>query len=74
MTIPGHRDYQRREFCKDVKCSVQRELDTKKQGTEAYEKVRGICKNACVYTTYQFHHWLINKGYVIVKPQKKTDS
>lgn len=70
MSIPGYVDYKRREFCKDVKCPVQLELETKKEGSEEYEKIRNICKNACKYTTYQFHHWLINKGYLIVRPEK----
>jgi bacterioferritin (cytochrome b1) len=70
MSIPGYVDYKRREFCKDVKCPVQLDLETKKEGSKEYEKIRDTCKNACKYTTYQFHHWLINKGYLIVKPEK----
>jgi hypothetical protein len=70
MTIKGHVEYKRREFCKDVKCSVQLELDAQKEGSEEYEKIRLTCKTNCRYTTYQFHHWLIDKGYLIVRPEK----
>ncbi len=71
-SIPGYIDYQRREFCKDVKCEVQTNLDNlegAKEGSEAYEEIRNICKNGCRYTTYQFHHWLIKKGYLIVRSE-----
>jgi len=70
MPIPGYTDYQRREFCKDVRCPVQLELDKQKEGSEEYEKIRNDCKADCRYTTYQFHHWLIDKGYLIVRPGK----
>ncbi|MFB0563511.1 MAG: hypothetical protein ACETWM_20110 [Candidatus Lokiarchaeia archaeon] len=70
MSIPGHIDYERREFCKDIKCQIQLELDAQEEGSEEYERIRNICKTDCKYTTYQFHHWLIDKGYLIVRPEK----
>ena len=70
MPIEGYVDYKRREFCKDVKCPVQMELDTQKEGSDEYEKIRQICKVDCRYTSYQFHHWLIDKGYLVVRPEK----
>jgi hypothetical protein len=70
MSIPGYIDYKRREFCKDIKCPVQLDLDKQEEGSEEYEKIRSICKNDCKYTTYEFHHWLIDKGYLIVRPEK----
>lgn len=69
MSINGYVDYKRREFCKDVKCPVQLNLDTQKEGSDEYEKIRNTCKTGCKYTTYQFHHWLINKGYFIIRPE-----
>ncbi len=69
MPINGYIDYKRREFCKDVQCPVQLQLDSQEEGSEDYEQTRNICKTACRYTTYQFHHWLINKGYLIVRPE-----
>ncbi len=68
MPIDGYIDYQRREFCKDVQCPVQTDLDAQPPGSDSYEKIRRTCKTNCRYTTYQFHHWLINKGYLIVRP------
>lgn len=67
--MDGYVDYKRREFCKDVKCPVQLKLDARGQGSEEYEEIRAICKDSCKYTTYHFHHWLINKGYLIVRPE-----
>lgn len=68
MTIPGYIDYKRREFCKDVKCPVQVEMDSKEEGSEDYEKLRRKCQTACLHTTHEFHKWLIQKGYEIVRP------
>jgi hypothetical protein len=68
VTFPGYVDYQRREYCKDIRCPVQAELEACKEGSEAYRAVRDRCKQACVHTTYEFHHWLIEKGYLIVRP------
>lgn len=71
MSIDGFVDYKRREFCKDVRCPVQVELDKLAEASPAYEKTRSKCSSACLYTTWQFHHWLIEKGYLIVKPAQK---
>ena len=70
MGIDGYVDYKRREYCNDIKCAIQLDLNSKEEGTEEYEKVRSICKVDCKYTTYQFHHWLIEKGYLIARPEK----
>ena len=69
-SFPGYIDYPRREFCKDVKCPVQVELETLAESSEGYEKLRAVCQTACRYTTYNFHHWLIEKGYLIVRKNK----
>lgn len=71
MPIAGYVDYKRREFCNDVKCSVQLKLNSQKDGSEEYEKTREICRNACKFTTWQFHNWLIEKGYLVVIPENK---
>jgi Iap family predicted aminopeptidase len=71
VPIKGYVEYKRREFCKDTKCVVQIQLDAQKPDTAEYEKIRQICKEKCVHTTYEFHHWLIQKGYLIVKPEMK---
>ena len=73
MPIEGYLDYQRREFCKDVKCPRQIELMQQEEGSEEHEKIRQECKEKCLFTTWQFHHWLIDKGYLIVRPEERKD-
>lgn len=69
MSIEGYVDYKRREFCKDVQCPVQLDLEKQEQGSEEYENIRIVCKSDCRYTTYHFHHWLIEHGYLLVRPE-----
>ena len=71
MGIPGFVDYKRREYCNDVKCPIQMELNTKEEGSEGYEKIRQTCRNACRFTAWQFHNWLIEKGYLVVRPEQQ---
>ena len=68
MPIHGYAEYKKRAFCNDVRCPVQVELDSKMPRSEEYERIRQICRTNCRFTTWQFHHWLIDKGYLIVKP------
>ncbi len=68
MPVEGFIEYKRREFCKDVRCEIQLELDREPEGSPEYERIRDICKTGCRRTTYQFHHWLIEKGYLILRP------
>jgi endonuclease III len=70
MPIPGYEDYQRREFCKAIQCVIQRQLDRCTPGSREYEEIRGICQTECIHTTYEFHHWLIEHGYEVVRPKK----
>lgn len=70
MPIEGYVEYKSREFCKDVKCPVQLKLDAEKPGSEIYERIRQICRTDCKYTTWEFHHWLMEKGYLIIRPEK----
>ena len=65
--IEGYTEYKRREYCKDIKCPVQVSLEQQKEGSKEYEDIRNKCKNSCLHTTYEFHHWLNDKGYEIVK-------
>ena len=67
--MEGYVDYQRREYCKAIQCEVQIELEAQESGSEQYEAVRNRCKTACIHTTYEFHHWLIEQGYLLVKPE-----
>jgi len=69
MSLEGFVEYKRREFCNDVKCPVQMELNKLEVGSEEYESVRQTCRTNCRYTAWQFHHWLMEKGYLILKPK-----
>ena len=68
MSIEGHVDYKRREFCNAVSCPVQMILNKESEGSIKYEEVRAVCKNNCIKSTYEFHHWLIENGFIVVKP------
>jgi len=70
MPIEGYLEYQRREYCKDIGCPVQQLVDMQEPGSDQYERVRDICKTGCMHTTYEFHHWLIEKGYELVRPKQ----
>jgi hypothetical protein len=73
MSLEGFTEYKRREFCNDVKCPVQMELNRQTEKSEKYERTRRTCSTACKYTTWQFHHWLIEKGYLILKPKSSEE-
>jgi hypothetical protein len=73
MSPEGFVEYKRREFCNDVKCPVQMELNNLKNKPDEYERIRQTCNTACKYTTWQFHHWLIEKGYLILKPKSSEE-
>jgi hypothetical protein len=70
MTLEGYIEYQRREYCKALPCPVQVLLDAAPPNSEAYERIRDICINHCIHTTYEFHHWLIQKGYLVIRPDQ----
>jgi len=69
MPINGYVDYKRRDYCNDVKCPIQMLMNTKGEDTPDHNSLREICKSDCIHTTYDFHHWLINKGYIIVRAE-----
>ena len=71
MPMDGYIDYQRREYCRDISCPIQLLLDRESEGSENYERIRNICKTDCIHTTYEFHHWLIRKGYLVVRPDSE---
>lgn len=70
MAIDGYIDYKRREYCKDIRCPIQGLLDKTEPGSADAETVRGVCIGSCIHTTYEFHHWLIEKGYELVRPRE----
>lgn len=73
MPIEGFVEYKRREYCNDIKCPVQVMMNRKTQDTADYNDLRAICQENCLHTTYEFHHWLIEKGYLVVRPESGED-
>jgi len=71
QSIEGYVDYTRREFCHDVTCPIQSLLDIETEKSTRYEEIRAICAAHCLHTAHEFHRWLIEKGYLIVKPQQE---
>jgi hypothetical protein len=70
-SVEGYIEYRRREYCHDVQCPLQLLLDKEEEQSPAYEEIRAICASHCLHSTYEFHHWLIGKGYLIVRPAQK---
>jgi hypothetical protein len=73
MIPQGYAVFKKREFCKDVKCPVQVDLNQQTEGTPTYERTRQKPSIACLCTRWQFHHWLIEKGYLILKLKTSTE-
>jgi hypothetical protein len=73
MAIQGYIDYQRREFCQDLPCPIQVLLEAAPANSKEYDHIRSICQNSCIHTTYEFHHWLIQKGYLIIRPPESSE-
>lgn len=71
VPIEGFVEYKRREYCNDIKCAVQMMMNKKAQDSSEYNELREICTKNCLHTTYEFHHWLINKGYLLLRPERK---
>jgi hypothetical protein len=44
-------------------------LDIQEPNSRGHNVIRDICINHCIHTTYEFHHWLIEKGYLVVRPE-----
>jgi len=45
-------------------------MNNKPQDSKDYDDLREICQVKCLHTTYEFHHWLIEKGYLLLRPEK----
>ncbi len=71
VPIEGFVEYKRREYCNDIKCAVQVMMNRKEQDSAEYNELREICTKNCLHTTYEFHHWLMNKGYLLLRPERK---
>jgi hypothetical protein len=69
MPIDGFVEYKRREYCTDIECPVQMIMNKKGEDSVDYNYMREICSKNCLHTTYEFHHWLTGKGYLLVRPE-----
>nr|MDO8113429.1 hypothetical protein [Candidatus Sigynarchaeota archaeon] len=70
MSIPPNFiEYQRREYCKDIKCPIQMLLNKEAEKSPKYEEIRTICGASCIHSTHEFHKWLTEKGYLIIHPK-----
>ncbi len=72
QSIKGFTDYRKREYCNDVKCPVQLIMNKKSEGSAEYNELRELCQKNCLHTTHEFHKWLIDKGFLLVKPDENT--
>ena len=70
-SIEGYIEYKRREYCNDVKCLIQLLLNKEVEKSTKYEEIRAICASDCIHSTHEFHRWLTEKGYLIVRPKQK---
>ena len=70
-SIDGYTDYKRREYCNEVNCPMQLLLNKEVEESPKYQEIRAICASNCLHSTYEFHHWLIKRGYLIIRPKQK---
>jgi hypothetical protein len=71
QSIDGYIDYSRREYCNDINCPIQLLLNKEVEKSSRYEEIRAICASSCLHSTYEFHHWLMDKGYLIIRPEQQ---
>lgn len=59
------REYQSREFCKDIRCTVQLDLNRLNPDSPEYEGTKDTCRKGCVYTRKHFYIWMIDHQYTL---------
>ncbi len=42
-------------------------MNQKGQDSAEYNQLRDLCREHCLHTTYEFHHWLVDKGYLLLR-------
>ena len=70
MIPEGFVEYQRREYCNDIQCPIQHLLNQHENGSTEYEGIRKICQAGCLQTAYEFHHWVMEHGYLMIRSEK----
>lgn len=68
MPLNGFIEYKRREYCNDVGCPVQLMMNKKGESSPDYGELRELCLKNCLHTTHEFHKWLIDRGFLLVRP------
>lgn len=63
----AYEDYKKREFCNDVRCPVQMEMNKHSSESEGYNALRGICSSSCLKSANEFLRWLQDHGFILVK-------
>lgn len=71
MELKDYVEYQRREYCKEVHCPIQELMNQQQEGNPTHDALRAICKFDCIHTTHEFHQWLIQHGYLVVREAEK---
>lgn len=58
------KEYQSREFCRSIKCSVQQNIDN---GVLTKDQLRRVCQKC---KAYEFHQWLKENNYSIIQKEE----
>ncbi|MBU2560827.1 MAG: hypothetical protein KKD17_00895 [Nanoarchaeota archaeon] len=69
----GEEHYKSREFCRDIGCEVQQELDRHERGSKMYEQAKQECRGNCKETRQTFLMWLRENEYALRNTQENAD-
>ncbi len=64
--------YKKREFCNNIKCPVQLELNKHIDTSSEYNAIKGICASNCLQSADSFLIWLKNNKYYITNNDKES--
>ncbi|MFW6017069.1 MAG: hypothetical protein ACOCRK_11575 [bacterium] len=59
--------YKSREYCRDRDCYYQKIIDNEENTEQMKEDTKRYCSQYC--RAYDFHQWLENNGYKIIKKE-----
>ena len=65
--MQGYEDYQKRSFCRDVKCPVQISLDEHVEGSDEYREIKKQCSEGCLRSADNFLDWLKERSFIVTK-------
>lgn len=62
--------YKKREFCKAMDCDALELMEIAKEKNLNVEIVKRLhCKKTCPFTAWEFHDWLQENGFIIMKKE-----